>query len=156
MSDEFWMQHALMLAKRAESLGEIPVGAVIISEDKQIIGEGFNQSILKHNPTAHAEMIAIKQAGEFLRNYRLVNTTLYVTLEPCVMCAGAIIHSRIKRVVYGASDYKTGAAGSFIDILAYQGINHYAEITQGVLANECGKLLSDFFKQRRLQKKQFD
>lgn len=153
MSDEFWMQHALLLAKRAESLGEIPVGAVIISEDKQIIGEGFNQSILKHNPTAHAEMIAIKQAGEFLRNYRLVNTTLYVTLEPCVMCAGAIIHSRIKRVVYGASDYKTGAAGSFIDILAYQGINHYAEITQGVLANECGKLLSDFFKQRRLQKK---
>lgn len=156
MSDEFWMQHALMLAKRAESLGEIPVGAVIISEDKQIIGEGFNQSILKHNPTAHAEMIAIKQAGEFLRNYRLVNTTLYVTLEPCVMCAGAIIHSRIKRVVYGASDYKTGAAGSFIDILAYQGINHYAEITQGVLANKCSKLLSDFFKQRRLQKKQFD
>ncbi|OCG26376.1 tRNA adenosine(34) deaminase TadA [Gilliamella sp. wkB108] len=153
MSDETWMQYALMLAKRAESLGEIPVGAVIINENNQIIGEGFNQSILKHNPTAHAEMIAIKQAGESLHNYRLVNTTLYVTLEPCVMCAGAIIHSRIKRVVYGASDYKTGAAGSFINILAYQGINHYAEVTRGILADECSVLLSDFFKKRRLEKK---
>ncbi|OCG03033.1 tRNA adenosine(34) deaminase TadA [Gilliamella sp. wkB112] len=156
MTDEFWMQHALMLAKRAETIGEIPVGAVIIDDNQQIIGEGFNQAILQHNPSAHAEMIAIKQAGQTINNYRLVNTTLYVTLEPCIMCAGAIIHSRIKRVVYGASDYKTGAAGSFIDILAHPGINHYAEITGGVLAGECSNLLSDFFKQRRLQKKLTD
>ncbi|NUF48622.1 tRNA adenosine(34) deaminase TadA [Gilliamella sp. App6-5] len=153
MSDEIWMRRALMLANRAESIGEIPVGAVIVDENNQIIGEGFNQSISKHNPTAHAEIIAIEQAGKFLNNYRIINTTLYVTLEPCIMCAGAIIHSRIKRVVYGASDYKTGAAGSFIDILAQQGINHYAEIKGGVLANECSAILSEFFKKRRLHKK---
>ncbi|MWN05430.1 tRNA adenosine(34) deaminase TadA [Gilliamella sp. Pas-s95] len=153
MSDEIWMRHALMLANRAESIGEIPVGAVIVDENNQIIGEGFNQPISKHNPTAHAEILAIEQAGKFLNNYRIINTTLYVTLEPCIMCAGAIIHSRIKRVVYGANDYKTGAAGSFIDILAQQGINHYAEVTGGVLANECSTILSDFFKKRRLQQK---
>lgn len=156
MADEFWMQQALVLAKRAATMGEIPVGAVIIDDNQHIIGEGFNQAILQHNPSAHAEMVAIKQAGQTIHNYRLVNTTLYVTLEPCIMCAGAIIHSRIKRVVYGARDYKTGAAGSFIDILALPGINHYAEITGGVLADECSNLLSDFFKQRRLQKKQTD
>ena len=153
MLDEVWMRHALMLAKKAEEIGEIPVGAVIVDENNNIIGEGFNQSILTHNPTAHAEMIALASAGEYLKNYRLINTTLYVTLEPCIMCAGAIIHSRVKRVVYGASDYKTGAAGSLIDILANQGINHYAEVTGGVLANECGNILSEFFKKRRLQKK---
>ncbi|MWP46166.1 tRNA adenosine(34) deaminase TadA [Gilliamella sp. Pas-s27] len=153
MSDEVWMKHALMLAKRAESLGEIPVGAVIIDQNNQIVGEGFNQSIIKHNPTSHAEIIAIEQAGNYLNNYRIINTTLYVTLEPCIMCAGAIIHSRIKRVVYGASDYKTGAAGSFVNILAQKGINHYAEVTGGVLANECSTILSEFFKKRRLQKK---
>lgn len=153
MSDEYWMQHAIKLANHAESIGEIPVGAVIVDENNQIIGEGFNQPISKHNPTAHAEMIAIAQAGEFLKNYRLVNTTLYVTLEPCIMCAGAIIHSRIKRVVYGASDLKTGAAGSFTNILSHEGINHFAQITGGVLAQECSTLLSNFFKKRRQQKK---
>lgn len=153
MLDEFWMRHALMLAKRAELENEIPVGAVIIDENNQIIGEGFNQSISTHNPTAHAEIMAIEQAGKYLNNYRLVNTTLYVTLEPCIMCAGAIIHGRIKRIVYGTSDFKTGAAGSFIDILAYQGINHYADVTGGILADECSVLLSNFFKKRRLQKK---
>ena len=153
MSDEDWMQYALTLAKRAESLGEIPVGAVIIDQDNQVIGEGFNQSILTHNPTAHAEMLAIEQAGKSINNYRLINTTLFVTLEPCIMCAGAIIHSRIKRVVYGASDYKTGAAGSFINILSYQGINHVAQVQGGVLADECSLLLGQFFKKRRLEKK---
>lgn len=147
------MQHAIKLANHAESIGEIPVGAVIVDENNQIIGEGFNQPISKHNPTAHAEMIAIAQAGEFLKNYRLVNTTLYVTLEPCIMCAGAIIHSRIKRVVYGASDLKTGAAGSFTNILSHKGINHFAQVTGGVLAQECSTLLSNFFKKRRQQKK---
>lgn len=153
MSDEYWMQYALTLAKRAESLGEIPVGAVIIDENSQVIGEGFNQSILTHNPTAHAEMLAIEQAGKCINNYRLINTTLFVTLEPCMMCAGAIIHSRIKRVVFGARDYKTGAAGSFINILAYQGINHIAQVQGGVLADECSLLLSQFFKKRRLEKR---
>ena len=154
MTDEIWMRHALELAKCAESIGEIPVGAVIVDENGQLIGEGFNQSIIKHNPTAHAEIMAIEQAGQFLHNYRLVNTTLYVTLEPCIMCAGAIIHSRIKRVVYGASDYKTGAAGSYINILSRTGINHFAQITSGILASECSSMLSNFFKKRRLEKKQ--
>ena len=154
MTDEIWMRHALELAKCAESIGEIPVGAVIVDENGQLIGEGFNQSIIKHNPTAHAEIMAIEQAGQFLHNYRLVNTTLYVTLEPCIMCAGAIIHSRIKRVVYGASDYKTGAAGSYINILSRTGINHFAQITSGILASECSSMLSNFFKKRRLEIKQ--
>lgn len=154
MSDEVWMRHALKLAKHAESLGEIPVGAVIVDENNQIIGEGYNQSIIQHNPTAHAEIMAIEQAGQCIRNYRLVNTTLYVTLEPCIMCAGAIIHSRIQRVVYGASDYKTGAAGSYIDILSRTGINHFAQITSGILSDECSSMLSNFFQKRRQQKKQ--
>lgn len=154
MLDEIWMRRALELAKHAESLGEIPVGAVIVDEHNQIIGEGYNQSIINHNPTAHAEIIAIEQAGQYKKNYRLVNTTLYVTLEPCIMCAGAIIHSRIKRVVYGASDFKTGAAGSYIDILSRTGINHYAQIISGVLADECSSMLSAFFQKRRQQKKQ--
>lgn len=154
MSDEVWMRHALKLAKHAESLGEIPVGAVIVDENNQIIGEGYNQSIMQHNPTAHAEIMAIEQAGQCIRNYRLVNTTLYVTLEPCIMCAGAIIHSRIQRVVYGASDYKTGAAGSYIDILSRSGINHFAQITSGILSDECSSMLSNFFQKRRQQKKQ--
>jgi len=144
----------IRISKCAESIGEIPVGAVIVDENGQLIGEGFNQSIIKHNPTAHAEIMAIEQAGRFLHNYRLVNTTLYVTLEPCIMCAGAIIHSRIKRVVYGASDYKTGAAGSYINILSRTGINHFAQITSGVLASECSSMLSNFFKKRRLEIKQ--
>lgn len=154
MSDEVWMRHALKLAKHAESLGEIPVGAVIVDENNQIIGEGYNQPIMQHNPTAHAEIMAIEQAGQCIRNYRLVNTTLYVTLEPCIMCAGAIIHSRIHRVVYGASDYKTGAAGSYIDILSRTGINHFAQITGGILSDECSSMLSNFFQKRRQQKKQ--
>lgn len=154
MLDEIWMRRALELAKHAESLGEIPVGAIIVDEHNQIIGEGYNQSIINHNPTAHAEIMAIEQAGQCKKNYRLVNTTLYVTLEPCIMCAGAIIHSRIKRVVYGASDFKTGAAGSYIDILSRTGINHYAQIIGGVLADECSSMLSAFFQKRRQQKKQ--
>ncbi|MDF7671482.1 tRNA adenosine(34) deaminase TadA [Orbaceae bacterium ESL0721] len=153
MSDEYWMQYALTLAKRAAAMNEIPVGAVIINEQNKIIGEGWNRSIIDHNPTAHAEIMAIEQAGRSLQNYRLIGSTLYITLEPCIMCAGAIIHSRIKRVVFGAKDYKTGAAGSFIDILAKQGINHYATVDSGILADECSQLLSDFFKKRRQQQR---
>ena len=152
-SDEYWMQHALSLAKKAEAQGEVPVGAVIVLDNK-IIGEGWNQPILNHNPTAHAEIIAIEQAAQYLKNYRLINTTLYITLEPCVMCAGAIIHSRIKRVVFGANDLKTGAAGSFIDVLCCPGMNHRPIVDSGVLAKESAQILSDFFKRRRAEIKQ--
>lgn len=150
LTDEYWMQHALTLAQKAENLGEVPVGAVIVLND-QIIGEGWNQPIGKHDPTAHAEMIAIKQAAKHVQNYRLINTTLYVTLEPCVMCAGAIIHSRIKRVVFGATDFKTGAAGSFINILSYNGINHQPIVESGIKATEAADLLSTFFQRRRAE-----
>lgn len=150
--DEGWMQEALKLAQKANKHNEIPVGAILVKEGK-IIGQGWNCPISHVDPTAHAEMVAISQAASYLDNYRLLNTTLYVTLEPCMMCAGAIIHSRIKRVVYGASDFKTGAAGSFIDLLRYPGLNHYTEITAGVLDQECATLLSQFFQQRRLEQK---
>lgn len=110
--DEKWMRHALRLADKAEQLGEIPVGAVLVDEQGNLLGEGWNLSISESDPTAHAEIVALRQGGQYLQNYRLLNTTLYVTLEPCTMCAGAILHSRIKRLVFGAADYKTGAVGS--------------------------------------------
>ena len=150
--DQYWMRQALARADIAASQGEIPVGAVLI-KDNQIIGEGWNQSIRLHDPSAHAEMMAIRQAGLNLSNYRLLDTTLYVTLEPCCMCAGLLVHSRIERVVYGAKDEKTGAAGSFCDLLGLAGQNHQVKVTEGVLAEECGNKLSAFFKMRRAQKK---
>ncbi|RKS85058.1 tRNA-adenosine deaminase [Orbus hercynius] len=149
-SDEYWMQYALTLARKAEQRGEIPVGAVIVYNN-QIVGEGCNQSITEHDPTAHAEIVAMRQAARYLHNYRLVDTTLYVTLEPCTMCAGAIIHSRIKRIVFAASDYKTGAAGSFIDLLSHPGMNHKPIITAGVYRDEASLLLSEFFQRRRAE-----
>ncbi|WP_036771406.1 tRNA adenosine(34) deaminase TadA [Photorhabdus australis] len=151
-SDEYWMQQAMERAIKAWEQGEIPVGAVLVAGN-EIIAEGWNQSIIAHDPSAHAEVIALRKGGEQLQNYRLLNTTLYVTLEPCVMCAGAMIHSRIQRLVYGASDMKTGAAGSLIDILRHPGMNHQIEITGGILAEECSTMLSVFFKQRREQHK---
>lgn len=150
--DEFWMRHALKLARIAQEQGEVPVGAVLIRGD-QIIGEGWNRPIDQHDPTAHAELMALRQGGKVLKNYRLLATTLYVTLEPCVMCAGAMVHSRITRLVYGASDAKTGAAGSLIDVLRHPGMNHQIEVCAGVLADECAAMLSDFFRLRREQKK---
>ena len=146
--DQFWMQRALELAQQAKAEGEVPVGAVLVKED-HILGEGWNAPIGQHDPTAHAEIRALRQAAERLGNYRLLDTTLYVTLEPCVMCAGAIIHARVKRVVIGALDPKTGAAGSVFDILNSDRHNHQVEISQGVLAEECGALLKDFFQARR-------
>lgn len=146
--DAFWMQRALELARQAEASGEVPVGAVLI-QDEQIIGEGWNQPIGSHDPSAHAEMRALRQAAQRLSNYRLPDTTLYVTLEPCVMCAGAIIHARVKRVVFGAPDPKTGAAGSVFDILTSDRHNHRVEICGGVMARECGAVLRDFFKAKR-------
>ena len=148
------MRRALELADKAESLGEIPVGAVLVDGTGKIIGEGWNLSIVNSDPTAHAEIVALRHAAQCIQNYRLLNTTLYVTLEPCTMCAGAILHSRIKRLVFGASDAKTGAVGSRFHFFDDYKMNHTLEITSGVLAEKCGQKLSDFFKKRRKQKKE--
>lgn len=150
--DHFWMQHALTLADKAQQQGEIPVGAVLV-RDGQVIGEGWNQSITLNDPSAHAEVMAIRDAGKRINNYRLIDTTLYVTLEPCPMCAGALVHSRITRLVFGASDDKTGAAGSIMNLVDHAKLNHQLSVTSGVCAQECSTKISNFFKMRREQKK---
>jgi tRNA(adenine34) deaminase len=150
--DKYWMRYALQLADNAQQQGEVPVGAVLV-KDNQIIGKGWNQSISLHDPSAHAEMMAIRDAGKNLLNYRLVGSCLYVTLEPCTMCAGLLIHSRIERLVFGASDLKTGAVGSLYDLLGDLRMNHQVEVKGGVMQQECGNKLSLFFKLRRRQKK---
>ncbi len=146
--DEFWMRQALELASQAELAGEVPVGAILI-QDNQIIGQGQNSPIKAHDPSAHAEINALRQGALALNNYRLPNTTLYITLEPCAMCAGAIIQARVARVVFGASDPKTGAAGSVFNILQNAQLNHRVSLTSGVLAAECSQQLSDFFRKKR-------
>jgi tRNA(adenine34) deaminase len=146
--DEEFMRAALGLAREAGAAEEVPVGAVVVV-DGEIVGRGFNQPILGKDPTAHAEVMALRDAARRLGNYRLPGSTLYVTLEPCVMCTGAIMHARVARVVYGARDPKTGAAGSVIDLYREDRLNHHAEIEGGVLAEECGALLSSFFAARR-------
>ncbi|HHE8712014.1 TPA: tRNA adenosine(34) deaminase TadA [Haemophilus influenzae] len=151
--DEKMMRYALELADKAEALGEIPVGAVLVDDARNIIGEGWNLSIVQNDPTAHAEIIALRNGAKNIQNYRLLNTTLYVTLEPCTMCAGAILHSRIKRLVFGASDYKTGAIGSRFHFFDDYKMNHTLEITSGVLAEDCSQKLSTFFQKRREEKK---
>ena len=152
--DLFFMQQAFKLAQQAEKAGEVPVGAVLVLDD-EIVGEGWNQPISSHDPTAHAEIVALRNAARQLSNYRLPETTLYVTLEPCPMCAGAIVHARVKRVVYAASDPKSGAAGSVFDLLpSDQRFNHFTEVEQGIMSEQAAELLSGFFRKRRLQKKQ--
>lgn len=146
--DKQFMQRAMELAMQAEAINEIPVGAVVVYQNK-IIGEGFNQSISLNDPSAHAEMLAIRQAGKTMTNYRLIDCTLYVTLEPCAMCAGLLVHSRIKRLVYGATDLKTGAAGSVFNLVASDKLNHQIEVNQSDMAEQCSKMLSAFFKRRR-------
>lgn len=146
--DVKWMTYAMELAKKAEAQGEIPVGAVLV-RDNEILGEGYNTPITEHDPTAHAEIKAIRDAGQKANNYRLINSTLYVTLEPCPMCAGAIIHSRITRVVYGAKDYKTGAVGSVMNLLEHDSNNHKVQHTHGVMEEACSHQISAFFKKRR-------
>ena len=150
--DEKWMRIALELATQAEALGEVPVGAVLVKDDA-VIATGFNLSITEHDPSAHAEMQCIRAAGKILENYRMIGATLYVTLEPCPMCAGAMIHSRIERVVFGAKDLKTGAAGSVINLLQDSHFNHQLTVDSGILAEECASQLSQFFKRRRDEKK---
>lgn len=148
-SDETWMRYALTLAAKAAAQGEVPVGAVII-RDGVVLGEGWNQPITLHDPSAHAEMLAMRAAGVAAGNYRLPDTTLYVTLEPCPMCVGAMIHARIARVVFGAFDPKTGAAGSAFDLLTDQRHNHRVSVSGGVLSEECAETLRAFFRTRRL------
>jgi tRNA(adenine34) deaminase len=147
-SDHHFMQQAIALANQAASNGEVPVGAIIV-KDGNVIGRGCNAPISLNDPSAHAEMLAIRDAAKTLGNYRLTGCTLYVTLEPCAMCAGAIQHARLSRLVFGASDPKTGACGSVVNLMAETKLNHHTEVIGDVLAKECGAILSTFFKQRR-------
>jgi len=151
-NDDDFMRVALALAKQAELSGEVPVGAIVV-KDGTIIGRGSNAPISRHDPSAHAELLALREAAQHLGNYRLIGCELFVTLEPCVMCVGAMFHARIARVVFGASDFKTGACSSVLNLFAEQRLNHHAEMTAGVLAEECGQMLSDFFAARRAQQK---
>ena len=147
-SDQYWMQKALEQAKKAELLGEVPVGAVLVKND-QIIGQGFNQPINKSDPSAHAEIIALREAGQTVKNYRLVDTTIYVTLEPCAMCAMAMVHARVKSIVFATREPRTGAAGSLYQLLDNPSHNHQIEIISGVLKDESSEMLKQFFKKRR-------
>lgn len=150
--DYCFMELAIELAKKAEAIGEIPVGAVLVHDGK-VIGKGFNQAITLNDPTAHAEVMALRDAGSAINNYRLVDTTLYVTLEPCVMCSGSLVHARVGRVIYGAKDYKTGAVESVMRLLEHESHNHKVESHGGLLENRCSEQLSAFFKRRRAEKK---
>jgi tRNA(adenine34) deaminase len=146
--DEAWMRHALRLAQRAESLGEVPIGAVLV-KDNQCLAEGWNTPIASHDPTAHAEINVIREAGKALVNYRLINTTLYVTLEPCVMCMGAIVNARVKRLVFGAYDPKRGAVCHALNLAEADFLNHIVSWQGGILEADCSELLKDFFRVRR-------
>jgi tRNA(adenine34) deaminase len=147
-NDERWMRHALTLAERAEAAGEVPVGAVLVLDDR-LVAEGWNRPIGIHDPTAHAEVVALRAAGHSLGNYRLTGSTLYVTLEPCLMCVGAIVHARVARLVYGASDPKSGVVNTLCQGFDLPGLNHRPEVTAGVLADVCSERLKRFFRARR-------
>ena len=144
------MRMALAAASQAKALGEVPVGAVLVREG-EVIATGFNQPIGQHDPSAHAEIAALRAGAQTLANYRMPGCTLYVTLEPCAMCAGAMMHARLARVVFGASDPKTGACGSIVNLFAEERLNHHTAVTGGVLSDECSSMLSSFFAERRLQ-----
>lgn len=143
------MQLALQQALLAQNMGEVPVGAVIFDHHGEMIGSGFNRTIQEHDPTGHAEVVALRAAAKHIKNYRIPGATLYVTLEPCAMCMGAIMHARLARVVFGARDPKTGACGSVIDLPQESRLNHHTEVTGGVLDQACGETLRTFFKRRR-------
>ena len=146
--DEFWMREAITQAEVAKKMGEVPVGAILVLND-ELIAESYNSPIATHDPTAHAEIMALRKGAEKIQNYRLLNTTLYVTLEPCMMCASAMVHARIKRLVYGAKDPRTGAIESMTRTLDHSFLNHHIEYTGNVLGEACGMLLSDFFRAKR-------
>ena len=148
MTDELYMQEALRSAQRALEAGEVPIGAVVVCDGK-IVGRGHNRNIIDHDPTAHAEILALREAGAAIGNHRLGDCDLFVTIEPCAMCAGAMIHARLKRVVYGAADPKAGAAGSVMMVLNHPALNHSMEVQQGVLAGRCAELLQQFFREKR-------
>jgi tRNA(adenine34) deaminase len=147
--DETLMREALLLAVQARALGEVPVGAVVV-KDGVIIGRGFNQPITSNDPTTHAEIVALRDAAKNIQNYRLVDCELFVTLEPCMMCVGAMLHARVKRVVFGAMEPKTGVCGSVMNLPGEPKLNHHATFTGGVLTDECGAMLKDFFAERRM------
>jgi tRNA(adenine34) deaminase len=151
IKDEKWMQIALLEAQTAKEIGEIPVGAILVHNNR-LIAKSHNQSISKNDPTAHAEIIVLRKAGNLEKNYRLIGSTLYVTLEPCAMCFGAMMHARIERVVFGAIDPKTGVCGTCIDLTKEKIFNHKILITKGILGNNCKKILQDFFKEKRQHK----
>ncbi len=148
---EHWMRQALMLAQQAADAGEVPVGAIVVQDD-EIIGRGFNQPIRACDPTAHAEIVALRSASQFRNNYRLPDTTLYVTIEPCTMCLGAMIHARVDRLVFGAREPRAGAAVSQASVLDTQHYNHRMSFLEGVLADDCSALMQNFFKERRASK----
>ncbi len=154
-ADEQWMRHALSLAQRAADEGEVPVGAVLI-QDGQLIGEGWNRPIAEHDPSAHAEIKTLRAAAASIGNYRLPGTSLYVTLEPCAMCAGAIIHARVQRVIFGAWDEKAGAVRSVYDLISNPRLNHAPEWVGGVLELQCAEQLRNFFRMRRKNKKEIE
>jgi len=152
-TDETYMQMALQQAEQAGALGEVPVGAVVVDAGGQIIGLGHNRTIMDADPTAHAEIVALRQAARGMGNYRLPGAALYVTLEPCVMCMGAMLHARLARIVFGATDPKTGACGSVLDVGAMSQLNHHTAVCGNVLAEPCGHILRAFFKARRAKEK---
>ncbi len=152
VSDESFMQQALIMAAKAAEQGEVPVGAIVVVND-EVVGKGWNKPISSNDPTAHAEVIAVRDAAAALQNYRLTDATLYVTIEPCSMCAGALIHARISRVVYGAMEPKSGAVESNLCLFDAAHVNHQVEYLGGILADECSSVISDFFKRRRQEKK---
>jgi len=147
-SDELWMGEALHSAQRALEAGEVPVGAIVVYQ-KKVIGRGFNRNILDSDPTAHAEMVALREAGSVIGNHRLGACDLFVTIEPCAMCAGAMVHARIRRLVYGADDPKAGAVHSALHVLNHPALNHRVEVQGGVLAGRCAEILQEFFRNRR-------
>ena len=149
MADIAWMQLALAQAAQAQQLGEVPVGAVLVDTQGELLATGFNRTIIDHDPTAHAEIVALRAGAKQVQNYRLPGASLYVTLEPCAMCLGAMLHARLARVVFGAPDPKTGVCGSVLNLALEKQLNHHTQVEGGVLAQECGDTLRQFFKERR-------
>ncbi len=151
--DELWMEEALREAARAQAAGEVPVGAIVVCDDR-IVGRGGNRNLLDHDPTAHAEIVALRQAGQAVGNHRLGDCQMFVTIEPCAMCSGALVHARLKRLVYGADDPKAGAVRSVLQVLNHPGLNHHMEVTAGILASRCMDLLQTFFRDKRAAPRQ--